>query len=203
MPRRAAWIAKLVGPAGLRPEPQPGAVRRRQGIQPLRTARAVIASRAPGVRGSTALTTPVRSARVSQSVQVSSAGSPSPVGRVVPSSSRCRARLDDRPVFLDDPPLLELRGEPAGGLGRLGPDQDPGGRPVEPVDDPQVDRAGIGRIEILPDRRFQRDLAGRRPCPLGELARRLDDGQAMRRPRRGWQRCWFTQRCSGRHAGDR
>ena len=63
--------------------------------------------------------------------------------------SRCRAAHSTMAQYsLIRPSLLELRDEPAGGFGRLGPDQDPGGRPVQPVDDPQVDRAGIGRIEI-------------------------------------------------------
>ena len=39
---------------------------------------------------------------------------------------------------------------------------------------------GSARIEILSDGRFQRDFVRGRPMSLSELARRLDDCQAMR-----------------------
>ncbi len=170
MPRRSRLGPQLMSPAGLGPEPQPGAIVRRA-IQAASKRTLVIASRAPRACGRAVLTIPLASACVSQSVQVSSPVFwPAFLGL---DSTIAQYSLTTRPP-------LELGGEPAGGLGRLGPDQEARRRPVEPVDDPQIDRAGIGRIEVLPDRCFQRDLIGRRPRSLGELAGRLDDGQAMR-----------------------
>ena len=133
------------------------------------------------VLGSTALTRPVSSARVSQSCQTWSlrfrAGSANLRIDLRPACGR--ARLDDRPVFLDDPPLLELNREPSGRLLGLGPENHARSGPIEPVDDPEVDRMRDrpDRDSVAPP--FPECLRPRCPATLGELAGRLVECQAM------------------------
>ena len=88
-------------------------------------------------------------------------------------------RLDDRPVFLLRQPLLELAREPAGCLLGLGPENHAGSGSVEPVDDAQINRAGIIGTQIPPHRRFESFLALWRPFPLHKLARGFVECQAV------------------------
>ena len=98
---------ELVRPAGLRPEPQPRDIRGSETAAAKTDAGDGLT--APGVFASTALTTPVRIGRVSQSVQTSVSPDGLESDGVFASGAAVSVdgrHADQSPVFLDDAPLL-------------------------------------------------------------------------------------------------
>ncbi len=76
-------------------------------------------------------------------------------------------------------PPLELTRQPSGCLFGLGPEDDAGSGPIEPVHEPDVCRMRIVRIEIAADRRFERTFTLGRPGTLRELSGRFGECQAV------------------------
>ena len=93
----------------------------------------------PGARRGDGRTTPEARRGVSQSSQTSS--------RAACARPGSSGALDDRPVFLAAAVARTAR-RAARGLRRLGPDDDPGDGPVEPMDRPEVGRRRVVGVQV-------------------------------------------------------
>ena len=144
-PSRGGLDAELVGPARLGPEPEPAQSARRPAAWDLRNR--VTACRAPGSPSAATRATPGTPGGVSQSVQVPEASAVVRASSLRPRATR--RRLHDGPVFLGGLPPLELSRQPPGGTRVLRPEEDARDRPVQPMDNPQVDRRRVGRTEVM------------------------------------------------------